>query len=66
MIILVTFISDVLPLQQAIVTPCFHRGSSRTRVRSHPDSYDVPALPLDPVNRGCGFSALGLFMCPSH
>ena len=45
-----TFASNVLPPQQATVTLCFLRRSSKTAVRSSPDSYGVHALPWDPVH----------------
>ena len=45
-----TFASDVLPLQQGTVTPCFPRRSSKNCKRSDPDSCGISALPQDPVH----------------
>ena len=49
MIIPKNFASSVLPPQRATVTPSFPRKSSRTAVRSDPNSCGVSALPWDPV-----------------
>ena len=45
-----SFASNVLPLQQAPVTPYFPRRSTRTAVRSNPYSYGAFALPWDPLH----------------
>ena len=45
-----SFASNVLPPQQATVTPVFPGDPLRTAIRFDPDSYGDLALPWDPVH----------------